>query len=571
MLRTFSRIIRGDSFRIPSFMESMSTALPPNRILDLHVEVHTGSQQLEFSWTAPGADFDQGKATSYQLFSSDEPSVFYTNLNSTKPLDGFSAIRPAGEKETHRVTVTDLNKNIFYALVAIDQQGNVGEVSNVKQAYMPSPSSTSSFSVSEDGHPHSFPEHRLIAGKRSEEVILYIIVGIVGFIVLCIILILIIFISYRRKKMSSTASDNDLSETMRSMGVSTGHNNGMGPGGDDSTMDTHSPGYAVCDEQDLVKDTTETNRFITGGSYSNSDGSGVQNSVSFADENPYANNSTTYGWTQYNNPYVTQYSSSTLPTYRDFQIDGNGYVPNTFYNQPMYAKPVPKSQRVYANATVAGGTPTNPQGQASAALQHSTPQSPSGSSSQSSYTHNIASSLVYRQNLANSLLAQANTSNGLNEADRVPSISPPISDSNGAQSENIRLISSLSNTPTKSILKKPKHEVHRTQARDVSGDHTSQSSSGSGSGSGGKELERLSESSNVSFSDRDTPTEANNPSVNDKPDFSPSNTYLETSFEVESTNNKVPPPTLPKPKLDSSQNPDLDSTMDRKIRNITQV
>ena len=239
----------------------------------------------------------------------------------------------------------------------------------------------------------------------------------------------------------------------------------------------------------------------------------------------------------------------------------------------MYAKPVPKSQRLYANTS---GTPaqqqvnTHPDG----VMQHSTPQSPSGSSSQSSYTHNIASSLAYRQHLANSLLTQ-----NAGGDERVPSISPPICE--GAQSEQIRLISSLSNTPTKSILKKPKHETSRTpQSRDICGDQSSQSSSGNGSSGGGKDhMERLSESSNVSFSDRDSPT-ADQPAgasalpvlEDPQPDFSPSNTYLETSFEVGEAENvsTVPPATLPKPKL-PSDGVDLDSTMDRKVRNITQV
>ena len=38
-----------------------SSMMPPARILDLDVEVLTDSRQLEFSWTAPGEDFDQGK------------------------------------------------------------------------------------------------------------------------------------------------------------------------------------------------------------------------------------------------------------------------------------------------------------------------------------------------------------------------------------------------------------------------------------------------------------------------------------------------------------------------------
>ena len=54
------------------------------------------------------------------------------------------------------------------------------------------------------------------------------------------------------------------------------------------------------------------------------------------------------------------------------------------------------------------------------------------------------------------------------------------------------------------------------------------------------------------------------------PDFSPSNTYLETSFDVPGAE-KVPPPTLPKPKLDESSAADGTNTLERRIRNITQV
>ena len=105
-----------------------------------------------------------------------------------------------------------------------------------------------------------------------------------------------------------------------------------------------------------------------------------------------------------------------------------------------------------------------------------------------------------------------------------------------------------------------------------------------GGGAGGVN----SESSNVSFSDRDTPTEGKEASGKE-PDFSPSNTYLETSFEVgqqtrnggegqESVAGKVPPPTLPKPKIAEAVAPAGDTsltngntTLDRKVRNITQV
>ena len=57
-------------------------------------------------------------------------------------VSGFSAIKSAGHRDTHRVSLTspsDLDRSLYYALVAVDAGGNAGEASNVQRAYMPSP------------------------------------------------------------------------------------------------------------------------------------------------------------------------------------------------------------------------------------------------------------------------------------------------------------------------------------------------------------------------------------------------------------------------------------------------
>ena len=61
--------------------------------------------------------------TSYQLYSSTQPDVFYADLNSSVPVLGFNAVRSAGERESYRVTVheADYDRNVFYVLVAIDR------------------------------------------------------------------------------------------------------------------------------------------------------------------------------------------------------------------------------------------------------------------------------------------------------------------------------------------------------------------------------------------------------------------------------------------------------------------
>ncbi len=540
-------------------------------------------------------------------------------------MDGFSTRRRAGEEETHRVSVRseDFSRNLYYALVAVDNFGNAGAASNVRQAYMPNPDSedyrrvTSSYPSSPSGR------GGVPTAQGKEKVLLFIVAGIVGFLVLCVVLVLCIVVSYRRKKhlpdSANSSNDNSANEgnencgagdAMRSMGVTAA--------GSNHHLQLQSPGYSVCDEQDMTKEQMETNRFLaaTAGIVSSSgysdmnQQSQVPGGVSFADDNSSSNiYSNSYGWTELNNPYVVQSPNGSvsnnngisLPTYRDFQ-QTNGYVPN-YYNQPTYARPLPKSQRTNnGSSSLYSNT-----------LQHSTPQGQNsgGSSTLSSQNTNGSGSagVLYKQNLANTLLSSGQQQTGsLSGDERVPSISPPIDGSGGSNSEQIRLISSLSNTPTKSILKKPKNYggggVPASTSADLGvaplvrqEDQSSQSSSSAtggttGSASGGakgaNDQERLSESSNVSFSDRDTPTEGGAATAVQQPgkrlsqeaeevapDYSPSNTYLETSFECQQQGGlvKVPPPTLPKPRAATSPEEVIggSNTLDKKIRNITQV
>ncbi len=528
--------------------------------------------------------------------------MFYSDLNSSIPVFGFSASRPAGEREIQRVTVhsADYDKSVYYALVAIDKDGNVGEPSNVRQAYVPSPETAATLGGAGDSSSSpSFskgPDHRIVTSDRPGKILLYIVVGIVAFIVFCVVLVLLIVVTYRRKKHLSS-SQTDLSSN--SIGVNA--NTTVAGGGADTAKngaDFASPGFAVCDEHELNK---ETNGFLSTysdftssnvGDFTNS--SSQNNAVSYATDGnaPPGNlDSSTYGWTEYNNPYVNAQLplGNTLPTYR------TAFSPQTTYAQQqisnsMYARPVPKSQRA-----LFGG---------SAGMLNSTPQSPIGVSSydttgSSSGAANNNNALMCRQNLifyqnngsgnSNPPAASGSSSNSSGD-DRVPSISPPpmldgavgVGGGGGGgsvmatASEQTRLIGSASNTPTKSILKKPKHQQQpQNQSLMQHEDQSSQSSKD----------ERLSESSNVSFSDRETPTTAKAEAIPEAgasvpPDYSPSNTYLETSFDVataaggEEAERKVPPPTLPKPKLDETGDTAPTSgsaTLERRIRNITQV
>ena len=527
LIGPFTRIVRGDSFRITTLNPWL---MPPARILDLESKLADNENKIRLKFTAVGDDYDSvgSKHVDYHVFASEDPTYLYKegSLQQTNVQFSQNSLRNAGEDIELVVTPVKRGVTFYYIVVAVDGDGNRGQPSNIVAAFVPEEVEIKI--VGSNSSPSVNPMN-----NTSKKAMLYIVVGIVAFIVLCVVLVLIIVITYRRKKDDNNSSSVSLtpnSSPQRSMGVTTTSANG------DSNM-ISSPGFAVCDENEMIKESHASHYLLSSTAYNTSEsnnGTANGNSVSFADDNNPVVNSSTYGWTELNNPYVTGQLSqgSTLPTYRDFQNGGF-----SIYNNSVYARPIPKNLRagnVYMDPNGAGVPPS---------------QSPSAGSSLTR-----------------------------DDQDRVPSISPPLvvasgSGSGNSSGEQTRLISSLSNTPTKSILKKPRNQqTPQQQQQQHQHHHRRPEDQSSQSSAGGFKEERSSESSNVSFSDRgDSPANNNSSS---KPDFSPSNTYLETSFEKTAV--PPPPPTLPKPKLASFVGGDANDAaeiipIDRKVRHVSQV
>lgn len=536
-LGSFSRIVKGDSFRIHSIKKG---ALPPSRIMNLAVDVLTASQQLEFSWTSPGDDFDSGKPTSYQLFYSDYPAAFYTNMKKTKLIESFSASKSAGSNESKKIKVEFFDTNLYYALLAVDKDGNLGQISNVVKAYMPSPIIPGD-AIKTSPHSSSEVSGTVVPTDKPSKILLYLIVGIVGFIILCMMVVMVILLSFRRKKLPE-----DLSlDSNKSHGTST-DNNGFSGASDDI--------------ENLSRD-QEAKHFLLSNSGQDSLGNGPIHSSLIRDEsgsvndNPYGyiasqHNNHSYGWSATTNPYVYKDNNETYASIASFHnTSQDSYVRGY---QPTYAQPIPKNlrpQHIYSNAAV---------------IARHSPQ-PLALSPQNSQSSADGS--------RGTVTFQAQTETPILR------VSPDSQSSENAP------------TPTKSILKKPKNNDTTLDMTD----RESQSSQAS-SINPKEEVRSPSATDTVSSQQSQISTITTNEDVN----LSIEKTYLETSFEfsplpglppllsqtkeeAENAANanatptkKLPPPTLPKPRAPSNQDiivstDNLSNSLDKKIRNCTQV
>ena len=540
-LGSFSRKMKGDSFRIHSIEKG---SLPPSRIMNLAVNVLTADQQLEFSWTSPGDDFDSGKPTSYQLFYSDQPGDFYNSRIRPELKESFSASKFAGSRESKKITVEQFDKNLHYALLAVDGDGNLGELSNVVKAYMPRPVAGGD-AIKTSPHSSGEVSGTALPSDKPSKILLYLIVGIVGFIILCMMIVMVILLSFRKKKIPE-----DLSiESNKSNGTST-DNNGFSVASDDM--------------ENLSRD-QEAKHFLLGNSGQDSVGAGpihsslIQDASGSVNDNPYGysahiHNNRSYGWSATTNPYV--YKDSNNETYASIASFHNtsqdSYIRGSY--QPTYAQPIPKNlrpQHIYSNAAVIARH--SPQ----TSLAVISPQT-SGDSSRG----------------GGQVTFQAETETPILR------VSP-----DSQSSEN------NAPTPTKSILKKPK-QPRSEGGLDVTSDRESQSSQSS-SLAGKDEVRSPSATDTVSSQQSQVSTITTNDEIN----LSIDKTYLETSFEFSPLNNqtghtkeevenavnalstpskKHPPATLPKPRALNNQDiilssDNLSNSLDKKIRNCTQV
>jgi hypothetical protein len=111
----------------------MIDVVPPGAISDLRAAAR--GDQWKLLWTAPGDNGPTGKATSYDLRRSSQP-ITESNFAAATPM---SASAPSAAGATDSVTVTGVvaGAPAYFALRALDADGNASPVSNVASIFIP--------------------------------------------------------------------------------------------------------------------------------------------------------------------------------------------------------------------------------------------------------------------------------------------------------------------------------------------------------------------------------------------------------------------------------------------------
>ncbi|XP_054689833.1 calcium-activated chloride channel regulator 1-like isoform X2 [Grus americana] len=153
-LGSFSRISTS-SFLVNTEGDS-APIYPPCKVTDLRAR--TENKTIVLSWTAPGGDFDNGKADHYIIKSSENLLDLRNHFDRATSVNSSNLIpQEAGREETFEIKpenfTTEKDTIIYFALRAVDDTNLTSEVSNIAQAtwFIPSKASVPLDYDSNDG------------------------------------------------------------------------------------------------------------------------------------------------------------------------------------------------------------------------------------------------------------------------------------------------------------------------------------------------------------------------------------------------------------------------------------
>ena len=117
-----------------------SDKISPSQIGDLTLEVDHELDQLTFTFTAPGDDFDHGHVEKYNVIAMrDRKDMFNESLVASEDFTflEFRSEKEAGQRVSFLISFDIYNEDIFLAVVGVDEAGNQGRVSNVVKVFLP--------------------------------------------------------------------------------------------------------------------------------------------------------------------------------------------------------------------------------------------------------------------------------------------------------------------------------------------------------------------------------------------------------------------------------------------------
>ena len=130
------------SIKLQGQLQHSGDSFPPSRISDLALVSYVNDSSLfaTLSWSAPGGDFNMGKAFRYEVRCYTSPEALSDETFHLKGIPVHESLLPfpaeSGTRQTATVSLPWANELFYYGIVAFDESNNRGLVSNLIPVYI---------------------------------------------------------------------------------------------------------------------------------------------------------------------------------------------------------------------------------------------------------------------------------------------------------------------------------------------------------------------------------------------------------------------------------------------------
>lgn len=127
-LRAYDEVDRGDSLQTREIIIATSDdTVPPAAITDLNAT--SSEDRIDLHWTAPGDDGVVGTATAYRVRYA-TAAITAANWESATTVSEVPVPQSAGASESMTLSGLTVGQTYYFAVRAVDEQGNLGALSN---------------------------------------------------------------------------------------------------------------------------------------------------------------------------------------------------------------------------------------------------------------------------------------------------------------------------------------------------------------------------------------------------------------------------------------------------------
>ena len=191
----------GSQFYLRQGSPHRNDVYPPSRITDFQLHNYLeDSLYVTLVWTAPGNDFDYGRAFRYEIRCyTNREALREENFTDMGILVHTSLIpvpEEYGAEQRSTVGIPWPNEVFYYAIVAYDEEGNRGEVSNVVSVFAeekpPTPTPSVGFDVAGLLDNEVYPLHESQPLRSGDsDTLIYIVSGVISALLIVILLIVV--------------------------------------------------------------------------------------------------------------------------------------------------------------------------------------------------------------------------------------------------------------------------------------------------------------------------------------------------------------------------------------------